>query len=352
MKNADISNTLKISLCYIGAVIGAGFASGQEIMSFFVKYGVGGAWALVICGFLFFTYGYAALNKIYIKNISSFSGYFEDISGRGTAAVVEAVSYCFMFSSFCVMVSGSGAVTDQLFGMKTFGIVFMAVLCFGVFIKGADGMVFINAVMTPLIIIGIIVISLYVLVFDNQSVFADFNIKSVTDNFLVSAIVYVSYNTATLIGVLLPMKKNITSPKVAFWSSVLSGGALAVMGLLLWGVMYAMRGELIGIDVPMLFVAESLGQVIKYVYAAVLYMAMITTAVASGVAVISFLKSRFGMGGFSASALVCIISIPLAFIGFSNLVNKLYRFFGYVGLFVWFTVVFDGIREKVLTKRR
>ena len=352
MKNADISNTLKISLCYIGAVIGAGFASGQEILSFFVKYGIGGAWALVICGFLFFLYGYAALNKIYVRNIVSFSGYLEDIAGRKTATIIEAVSYCFMFSGFCVMVSGSGAVADQLFGMKTLGIIFMASFCLGVFIKGADGMIFINAIMTPLIIAGIIVISFYVLIFDSKSVFMDFNIKSVTDNFLVSAIIYVSYNTATLIGVLLPMKKNITSKRVVLWSSVLSGGGLSLMGLLLWGVMYALGAEITGVDVPMLFVAEKMGQIMKYVYAAVLYMAMITTAVSSGVAVISFLKSRFRIGNFSAATLICLASVPLAYIGFSNLVNKLYRFFGYVGLFMWFTVVFDGIREKVLTKGR
>lgn len=346
MKNVDVSNAFKIFLCYVGAVIGAGFASGQEIMSFFINYGQAGLTGLIICGVLFFAYGYVVLLKIYKCGIDSFSGYFADIAGKKTSALIQAVSYGFMFASFCVMVSGSGAVAEQLFGWNTAGILFMAVLCFVVFLKGVDGMVVVNAVMTPLITIGILVVGLYALIFETRGVFADFNIKYITDNFFASALVYVSYNTVTLIGVLLPLKDRITSGRVAFFSSLLSGAVLALMGVILWSIMWIFKSEIVDVDVPMLYVAEQVGTVMKYTYAAVLYMAMITTAVSSGFALVSFVNRYVPVGNALPAAILCASSIPLAYVGFSDLVNKLYRFFGFLGMFVLVMVLLDGIRSK------
>ncbi len=344
MKNVDVSNTFKIFLCYVGAVIGAGFASGQEIMSFFIRYGRMGLWGIILCGVLFAAYGYAVLYKIHMYSIDTFSQYFADIAGKRTSQLVQAVSYGFMFASFCVMVSGSGAVAEEMLGLNTAGIIFMAVLCFFVFVKGVEGMVIVNAVMTPLIVMGILILGVYVLVFDSADVFAFFNMGSVTDNFFVSSLVYVSYNTVTLIGVLLPLKDKITSSKAAFWASALSGGILAAMGGVLFFVLWAFKGDLVSVDVPMLYVAGMAGAAMKYVYAAVLYMAMITTAVSSGFALVSLAKQYAPVGRALPSAVLCAASIPLAYVGFAQLVNKLYRFFGFLGMFVLIAVLLDGVR--------
>ncbi len=345
MKREEITNIFKIFMCCVGAIIGAGFASGQEIMSFFVNYGKAGVAGVVLSGVLFFAYVYIALKKICLYNITTFSGYFKDVAGRLTADLIQAVAYAFMFASFAVMVSGSGAVAEQLFGANTLGIVFMAVLCFAVFLKGVDGMVAVNAFMTPLITVGIIVVGIFALVFDCADVFSVTAIlKPVTDNFFASAVLYVSYNTVTLIGILLPLKDRITSGRVAFFSAFLSGGVLAFMGLMLWAAMWIFKAELVNVDVPMLFIADKAGAVMRWGYAAVLYMAMITTAVSSGFALLSFLKKHIRINNAVLSAILCIAAVPLAYVGFSDLVNKLYRFFGFLGAFVLVVVFLDGVR--------
>lgn len=346
MKNKDISNIFEVFMCYTGAVIGAGFASGQEIMSFFAPYGKNGILGIFACGVIFFIYGYIVLKKIFLCNINSFNQYFEDIAGRKIATIIQGVSYGFMFASFCVMVSGSGAVSEELFGTEKFGIFFMAVLCFFVFAVGLDGMVAVNAFMAPLIIIGIIAIGIYAVVFESRGAFASHSFLAVTDNFVASSLVYVSYNTVTLIGVLLPLKEKITSLRTALISSLLSGGALALMGALLWIALKVFESDIYAAPVPMLRIAENAGNIMKYVYGAVLYMAMITTAVSSGFALLSFCTKHLPLSRTSIAGIICGVSVPLAYIGFSDLVNKLYRFFGFLGLFVLFAVIFDGLRFK------
>ena len=50
-------NYFVIALTYIGTIIGAGFASGQEIKKFFIDYGTIGITAFIFASFLFFYLG-------------------------------------------------------------------------------------------------------------------------------------------------------------------------------------------------------------------------------------------------------------------------------------------------------
>ncbi len=349
MAKKDIVNSLKIFLCCVGTVIGAGFASGQEIMSFFVKYGESGAVGMALCGVLFFAYVYVVLKKIYIYSISDFGGYFSGVAGKGTVTLIEWISYAFMLASFVVMVSGSGAVAEELFGRNTVGILFMAILCFGVFLKGVDGLVAVNAVMTPLIIVGIIAVGVMSL-FAERNVFLDFNISAITDNFAVSSLLYVSYNTITLIGVLLPLKDKVTSKSTVLLSALFSGGLLLLAGIILWAVMCMYKSNLSNVQVPMLYIAGNCGVIVKYLYAAVLYMAMITTAVSSGFAFLSFLNEKAHIKMSKSALIICLLSVPLSYIGFASLVGKLYKFFGFLGLFILVLVLADGAVEWVRKK--
>lgn len=348
MLKKDIVNSLKIFLCCVGTVIGAGFASGQEIMSFFVKYGKAGAFGMMLCGVLFFAYVYVVLKKIYTYDIFDFGGYFSGIAG-GTVRVIEWISYGFMLASFVVMVSGSGAVAEELFDQNTVGILFMAVLCFGVFLKGIDGLVVVNAIMTPLIIIGIIAVGVMSL-FMGSEVFLNWNASDITDNFAVSSLLYVSYNTITLIGVLIPLKDKVRSPSTIWLSALFSGALLLISGIILWAVMYIYKEGLVNVEVPMLYIAGFQGLVVKYVYAAVLYMAMITTAVSSGFAFLSFLNQKTHVKSNVSALIICLLSVPLSYIGFASLVGKLYKFFGFLGMFILVLVLADGAADWVRKK--
>ncbi|NLY67966.1 MAG: hypothetical protein GX069_10455, partial [Tissierellia bacterium] len=58
-------NWIKIASVYIGTVIGAGFASGREILEFFGVYGIKGIFGIIVSGLLFSILGSLFLLKIY-----------------------------------------------------------------------------------------------------------------------------------------------------------------------------------------------------------------------------------------------------------------------------------------------
>lgn len=59
-KRHDWSEAWQIAAVYVGTVIGAGFATGREIMEFFTRYGTAGTVGIIISGCLFIWGGRAA----------------------------------------------------------------------------------------------------------------------------------------------------------------------------------------------------------------------------------------------------------------------------------------------------
>lgn len=47
----------QVAAAYVGTMIGAGFASGQELMQFFVRFGIKGIWGALVTGFFFLSSG-------------------------------------------------------------------------------------------------------------------------------------------------------------------------------------------------------------------------------------------------------------------------------------------------------
>src|SRR5690554_6129800 len=64
---------IKLAFTYVGALVGAGFASGQELVRFFVRFGTYGLWGIVFAGISFALMGALVIlltNKIQANDYS------------------------------------------------------------------------------------------------------------------------------------------------------------------------------------------------------------------------------------------------------------------------------------------
>ena len=110
-----MKQSLKVSLCLLGAIIGAGFATGKEIASFFVKYGKMSLFGILIASLLFGIYIYAVLSKMKKENITSPHMYLCSISNSIFAKAALFVTYAFLFVIFCVMITGGAEIIEDIF---------------------------------------------------------------------------------------------------------------------------------------------------------------------------------------------------------------------------------------------
>ena len=96
LKKNDVS-TLKVAATYIGTIVGAGFATGQEVLQFFTKFGVMGLVGIILATIMFILFGYIIIdlgNKLKAQShleIIKYSG------GKVLGTIIDIIITFFLF---------------------------------------------------------------------------------------------------------------------------------------------------------------------------------------------------------------------------------------------------------------
>ncbi len=114
---ATIVNTAGAVLAYL---IGAGFASGQEVMQFFSNWGsVGGLLEIGIIFVVFLTLTYIGVGYIgRTRNAANVNTLYEIIGGKIIGKVLSFFVWAYNLGCYFFMISGFGNVLNQQFGLS------------------------------------------------------------------------------------------------------------------------------------------------------------------------------------------------------------------------------------------
>lgn len=329
----NIIKVLKIAGVYIGIIIGAGFASGREITSFFIRYGEMWIWGIVLTGLLFALLGYAVLDIIYEKKITTYKEFMTVTMGNTMGSIMEWISGIFLCVLFFTMVAASGAVAKEAFGANYYiGVFLMLSACFIVFLFDVKGVVAVNGLLSPFLIISGILIGVYTYYSQTKGVFLEETNIISNSGWIFSAILYVSYNIITAISVLVSVNAMITEKKIAFWSGIIGGVAMGLLGACIGGVIYINYNTVKNLELPMFAIINNYGGLIRFMYTLMLLAAIFTTAVGNGFGAIKWIEGKTNMSGIIIKILFIIVSAGASFIGFSGFVGRFYPLFGYLGL--------------------
>lgn len=333
-----VKNWMKIAFIYIGTVIGAGFASGREIMEFFAVYGVKGIFGMIISGVLFSLAGSLLLIKMYNNRIKSLHDLSKRIFGDRFWLIFDTIIGFSLYTGYSVMISASGAIFEQELSLSyDIGILFMVITTYIVFLFRLEGLSFINTILVPLLIGGILFTSAYVNLdqIHNLSNVKGFDLTA-KGNFITSAFLYFGSNSLIIIIVfssLLPLIKN---KKTAILGGATGGIILFILGLSILLSILIYYNEVAYLDIPMLKICDHIGIGYRKIYAIILWIAVFTTAVANG---FGFMNRVTSSRRLLYTGIFCISAIPLAKFGFGNLVSTIYPIFGFIGVGMMFFIL-------------
>lgn len=323
-----VGHSLAIANCYIGALIGAGFASGQELFQFFARFSCHGLFGVVLAGLLFAALGGYVISYKYAKRISSYDQMLIGLLGKKLGRIIDLLITFMLFAGLVVMLAGCRATLAEQFKMETIPALTLscALILFTMF-HGEQGVLQFNNLLIPFLGIVTIMVAGYAIyrgwgnsLFIPPTSFA-------FGSWLLSAILYVSYNM--VLGSVILSSLEIDRPS-CFWGGVIGGLSLGFLALiivlaLMWNFHY-IAGE----EVPMLILAGDF-KVLKLLYALVLLAAMLTTAVAN---LYSLIKRIGGKSPVPTMLLVILLLGSACLItpfGFTRLIAGLYPLFGYLG---------------------
>lgn len=338
-----MKKAFKIASVYIGLIIGAGFASGREVLEYFNLHSNTNICGVLLASFLFMIIAYMILTKASEEKLYDYDSYIESVAGRA-APFVKYFMLIYMFCGLFVMFAGSGALTDSISPLSDiWGAAFMALVCFLTLSFDLKGIVTLNLILVPLMICGIIYVSVCSALFGEAPAFSQ--ALETGSGITLSAICYASYNTVTAGAVLVPLA-NGTNTKTIRASAVAGGFVIGLLIMIMWTVLGLNFDVLYDSELPMLELAALSGKLCKRIYTAVLFMAICTTAVSYGFGLVTHFSDRIKTNSnrILFAAVLCLSALPFAMYGFSNLVAQLYSAFGYIGM-IWIIIVaFDRLR--------
>jgi len=325
---------IQLAGAYVGSVLGAGFASGQEHAAFFLKFGAEGFLALGVAGLMFAVFGAWLLALAHRYQTCSHTHLLEVIAPQPLATLFDALLSFFAFASLAVMMAGAGALYHALTGGPAlYGVFTMAGATLGMLLLRIDRMLQVNALITAAMILVLLAVGFRSLPHALGKGIGQIASAGdwVPENWPAAAVLYGSYNLALTVAVFGSLGCDIQERREAILAGVGGGVILTVLSA---GVLIAVASVLpegARAEIPMLLAAGRLGPSAQRVYAGVIGTAMWTTAVASAYALARRLSFAVGGSGGLAALLVTGAALPIALLGFGRLVGTLYPLIGYAG---------------------
>lgn len=337
----EFKNIFKVASIYMATIIGAGFASGQEIMQFFSRYYEGGFYGIVLAGFLFSIIGYVVLDKVYSERIRNYEEFLFPTVGWFLGWVMEVMVTLFMISVFCIMIAGAGGVvSDKLNISNQIAVLIVALLCAIVFFTEIKGIINISSIITPILIFGILAFGLYIIISKEIAVFSfSTSVSKITDNWFFSSLLYVSYNSITSIVVMCSLQPYLKSRKTAVLGGVFGGLMLCLMAIVINFAIYLFYPYIATEDIPIMGMVDKYSVFLGEVYTVILLLAMFISALTAGFGFVERISGKINVSKKIIILIICALSIPLSSVGFSGLISAIYPAFGYMGMFMVFMIL-------------
>jgi uncharacterized membrane protein YkvI len=342
-----------LAATFIGTVAGAGFASGQEVLQFFGYLGIEGIWGHLLTSVLFILFGYFVLELGFILRASSHLPVICHAGGPLIGRLIDVVINFFLFGALTIMVAGGGAVIHEQFGLpKLLGNVFIAIVSILTVTAGISGVVSVNRLMVPLLLLAVIGISAYSFVIEPEAI--DENLKSLDYGKAVlswwpaSAVVYTSYNIILAVSVLAPLGALASSRRTLKLGAVMGGFGLGLAGMAITLALWANMPEAADYEIPMAYVAGGLSAGVGWVYSLVLLSEIYTTAAGNHYGFCARLVNPKKGRSFPVLAVITGIAACLAAqLGFAAMVRILYPAMGYVGLILLLILTYHRLKKAV-----
>lgn len=323
----------QVAATYVGAVMGAGFASGQEIQQFFARYRGFGLWGILISAGLFALLGWMMLDLQKRWKIHSYSEFFRRLFGQKWGQRADILVSALLFIGMLAMLSGAGALFEQYFALPRWaGIVLTgAVIAVALWQRG-EGVLWINTVLIPVKFMFCLGIGLaaVLLAHRGESEGVARLSSPILNSWILSAVLYVSFNLTLAMVVFASLGKEVQKPGARL-GALLGGLALGAFALVI-ALALLRFPEVQGMEIPMVAVAGKLGNWPAFLYMVVLWLAMVTAAIGDGFSLVSRVVAGGYLGYGQSTVLLLVLVMPMAGVKFSQLVQIGYPIFGYVGL--------------------
>lgn len=323
---------LAVGFTIVGSVIGAGFASGQEIWFFFASQGRYAFAGVAVASVLLLAFVLLIARWSFQASSDSHEALLYHLAGPRAAGILATILAIFFWCGLTVMLAGSAALIPPANVLVRLVVTVMtAFLAYVVACQRATGLARANQLLMPLLV-GFILYMAYQS-HSSQPLILDVKSMPANQSWLLMAVLYAAFN-GVMILVVIPPLAIAAGKRNAYVGMLFSGTILGVLLLLIVTMLqrhlpYQPSGL---IEVPMLHIARSLLPQFPNLYQYLLWIALATTAFAATLGLWNYVEEHWLTRPEKSLFWLVTAAAILAQGGFARLVGVLYPFMGYVCL--------------------
>jgi uncharacterized membrane protein YkvI len=335
MKNANWLQALQIGFTYIGTIVGAGFASGQEIMQFFTIHGMYALLGIFLATCLFGWGGFRLLRFGYNMRSVPNHKLTEYVFGKHFGLLLDSILLIMLFGVTSAMLAGVGALFDESLHVNgQIGTLITIALTLLVLSFGMNGILSANSLIVPCMF-GFTILIFLKTVFSGTPIVLWNQTSTLDWNWLLSSISYTAMNLGLAVSVLIPLGAQTQQKRTLVYGSIIGAVGLGLMMLVIHISIAARIPNILLFEVPMGTIASTMHPWIRFCFTFVLWGEIFSTLIGNVYGLSHQLSNRpQSSQPLLLSGCILILSYFVSHIGFSNLVTYVYPLFGYLSFLV------------------
>ncbi|WP_078414509.1 YkvI family membrane protein [Priestia abyssalis] len=318
---------LKWMFLIMGTMIGAGYASGRELWQFF---GEESGLAILLFTIIFSISCYVVMLISYEQKSEHFQPVLKVLVGKRWSIVYDLLILFYLFTTTVVMIAGGGATLQTFQIPFSMGISLFSALVALIFIKGIKGMIQVNSIVIPVLIIGLIAV-LLMFMLKNGNPWA---LTWTSQANWPAGFTFTALNILPLVAVMAAIGRDIKSKKEIVVASVGSGLLLGAISFIYNESLMQVANELPLYEIPLFAILKYFPYIMLVIMTILLLIAIYTTAVSGVLGIVTRISNQNRIPIWLTSCFILILMIPFTYIGFANLISILYPIYGLLNLYL------------------
>ncbi|PJN86957.1 YkvI family membrane protein [Bacillus sp. mrc49] len=327
------TGVFQIAAVYVGTVVGAGFATGKEIVEFFTRYGFYGFIGILIAGYIFIFSGTKIMLIAARINAASYEEFNQFLFGKKIAGIINIFFLFMLLGVTAVMISGSGAVFEEQLGVpKSIGSWSTIILASLVLMMGMRGVFTVNSFVVPIMICFSII--LFCSTLGNGEFLRNLTKvpeEVITLKMILSPFAYTAFNLALAQAVLVPVAYEVRDEKVIKHGAILGGIFLTI--ILLTGHFSLMTlPDVNSFEIPSAVIMRTAASQLYWMFILVIYGEIFTSVIGNIYGLQRQISRYIKLPSILIIALIFLIALGIGAFGYGRLLGYIYPVFGYISL--------------------
>lgn len=345
-------NVIRIAGSMVAWSMGAGFATGQEVLQFFSSYGYKSFGVVLINLIGFILIGYFLMKAGFKHKHNKKFNHFKYFCGNKLGTFYTWLVTITLIFLIPVLIAGAGSTLNQYYGLNHYiGSAIMAILVLLAYLIGFERMISIISYLGLIMIAFLLIVGVSTLITDVSNFF---NIEHYelsltpyqpTPNWLISGLLYLGLTLFPGSTYYTKLGINASSTYEIKYGALL-GGIMLVLSIGIISTAILLNGDATaGLDIPVLYLAAKISYILGTIFSVVLLLGIFSSCSAMMWSVCSRFTFKTRKGNHILAVIIAVFAYLVSLFSFGQLISTIYPIIGYIGLTFIAFVIYKSVKK-------